>query len=51
MYERRKFEAGGSTRFRAGRDKRKENGRVFSLENVPRRFEAVSGKRGMYARV
>lgn len=31
--------------FRAGRDKRKEGGRVFSLENVPSRLEAVGGKR------
>lgn len=36
---------------RAGRDKRKKGGRVFSLENVASRLEAVSGKWRKCARV
>lgn len=34
--------------FRAGRDRRKEGGRMFTLENVPSRFEAVNGNRRKY---
>lgn len=34
--------------FRAGRDRRKEGGRMFSLENVSSRFEAVNGNRRKY---
>lgn len=35
--------------FRAGRDRRKEGGRVFSLENIPSQFEAVNGNRRKYS--